>query len=129
VKERRNTVMQPSTYITDDEARHVLAYLMRRAVSDPSFRRSLLTEPRTALEREFDIDLPADLDIRFVENLGADMTVVLPDPQEDRVLTDDDLEHVAGGTGYRFVELLLDAVERRYRPHGPVLQGASESSP
>lgn len=86
--------------ITPDETRQVMAYVMRRAITDLAFRQSLLNNPRSALEQEFNLALPATFRIRFVENQGADLTVVLPDPlPTTHHLSDRDLEYVAGGWG------------------------------
>jgi hypothetical protein len=70
--------------ISEEEARRVIAYVLRRAETDPSFRSALLSTPKEALEAEFAIDLPDSFNIRFVENNGADLTVVLPDVASER---------------------------------------------
>lgn len=86
--------------ISTAEARKVFKYVKSRAKTDPEFREKLLSAPREVLEAEFDVPLPENFSIRFVENQGADLTVVLPDPSDpDAELSDDDLEHVAGGAG------------------------------
>lgn len=76
--------------ISDEEARRVLAYVLRRAETDPSFRSALLSNPKEALEAEFAIELPGSFNIQFVENNGADLTVVLPDVASERSSDDAD---------------------------------------
>ena len=80
-----------------NEAQMVFSYLMRRAATDMTFRRALLRNPKATLEQEFDLALPPTFNIRFVENHGADLTLVLPDPCDDASLSEADLEFVAGG--------------------------------
>jgi hypothetical protein len=87
-----------TSQITTQEAREVFQYVKRRARRDPAFREQLLESPRETLEAEFDIRLPDEFNIRFVENRGADLTVVLPDPSEpDNQLSEDELQNVSGG--------------------------------
>jgi hypothetical protein len=65
---------------------------------DAAFRRSLLTDPRSALQKELDLELPGDFKIRFVENEGADLTVILPDLElPDIELSDENLVRIFGG--------------------------------
>lgn len=66
--------------MTEEEACDLFRYVMDRAQTDMVFRAGLLNSPRQILERALDIDLPEEFNIRFVENKGADLTVVLPDP-------------------------------------------------
>lgn len=90
--------MEASNSISAAEARKVFEYVKRRSKTDSAFRQKLLDAPREILELEFDVALPEDFHIRFIENKGADLTVVLPDPAEPGdALTDDDLNRVAGG--------------------------------
>lgn len=86
--------------LTREEMRAVYSYVMKRARTDRDFRHALLFSPKQALEQEFDLDLPDHFNIRFVENNGADLTLVLPDlePLPDEPLSEYDLGYVAGGT-------------------------------
>jgi hypothetical protein len=96
---------------SQDESRQVMAYVLRRAITDPAFRQGLLTNPRLALETEFNLELPATFRIRFVENQGADLTVVLPDPVSNtHHLSDRDLEYVAGGAGWEGLAALVQGL-------------------
>ena len=90
--------MHAAPMLTARDARHVLEYLRRRARTDAVFRKDLLSDPKSALKRELEIELPEDFNIRFVENAGAHMTVVLPDPEvSGRELSDDQLMQIFGG--------------------------------
>jgi hypothetical protein len=75
--------------------------ILKRASTDMTFRAGLLTDPRAAITKAFGMTIPPDFRIKFVER-GPDLDalVVLPDVKsKDEELSEDDLEHVAGGTG------------------------------
>ncbi|WP_457653294.1 hypothetical protein [Rhodocaloribacter sp.] len=106
--------MQEPVPLSENEARDVYLYVIRRAVTDPAFRAALLRDARATLEREFDLILPDHFNIRFVENDGADLTIVLPDPGGiDGALNMQALEYVAGGAHAAFAGLI------QRRTHGP----------
>ena len=95
--------------LTDDEGKMVFAYIMQRATEDSFFRDGLLKTPKKTLEKELGIELPNHFNIRFIDNEGADLTIVLPD-LSDQPLSDSDLEYVAGGVDVvqrEFVEYLF----------------------
>jgi hypothetical protein len=80
-----------------------LRAVLTRASVDREFRRQLLEDPRTAIERAFGIAIPADFRIKFIEREpGLDAVVVLPDFKESAgdagELNDDQLDVVTGGT-------------------------------
>ncbi|WP_456426429.1 hypothetical protein [Rhodocaloribacter sp.] len=101
-----DVAMQEPVPLSEDEARDIYFYVIRRAVTDPAFRAALLRDARATLEREFDLILPVHFNIRFVENEGADLTIVLPDPGGvDGALNMQTLEYVAGGAGAPFAGL------------------------
>ena len=77
-----------------DHAQALTAVLTRSA-TDTEFRTRLLSDPRAAIEEATGRDVPADMDIRFVENDGF-ATIVLPDFAGSE-LSDNQLEAVAGG--------------------------------
>lgn len=66
--------------MTEDEACKLFRYVMDRSQTDMVFRSGLLNQPKEVLEEVLSIELPPEFNIRFVENKGADLTVVLPDP-------------------------------------------------
>jgi hypothetical protein len=52
--------------------------LVERARSDPSFKELLLTNPRTAFERELGYPLPKSLSVKVVEESPTELFLVLP---------------------------------------------------
>jgi hypothetical protein len=72
---------------------HVLA----RASKDAAFRQALLSDPKAALAREFDVQVADSVTIRVLEDTPTTFTLVLP-PQETamRELSDAELEAAAG---------------------------------
>ena len=52
--------------------------LVRRANTDPAFRARLLTDPRSAIAEELDIQLPESLEVVVVEERPDRLCLVLP---------------------------------------------------
>jgi hypothetical protein len=76
--------------------------IVQRSLEDGAFRRSLLEDPRAAIERELNTRLPAGVEIRAVEETPDTVYLVLPGRPTDAEsgeLSDRDLESVAGGEG------------------------------
>jgi len=76
------------------------ARLIAKAWEDETFKRSLLDDPKAAIEKELEVTLPADLKIQVVEETLDTICLVLPvDPKTlpDAELSEDELEAVAGG--------------------------------
>ena len=74
--------------------------LIERGLEDESFRQRLLEEPRAALEEELGARLPAEIQIRVVEETQDTIYLVLPSASpigEGGELSDQQLEAVAGG--------------------------------
>ena len=83
---------------TQEEVHKILNEVARKSSVDPEFRKLCLTDPNAAIARVSETPLPENFRIRFVENEGANMTVVLPDLAiAEEELSDAELETVAGG--------------------------------
>ena len=54
------------------------ARLIARAWHDPDFKRQLLANPKAAIEQEFGIELPADLEVTAVEDTPDHLHLVVP---------------------------------------------------
>ena len=74
--------------------------LLQRSIEDESFRQRLLEDPRAALEEELGARLPAEIQVRAVEETQDTIYLVLPSTPmagaESVELTDQELESVAG---------------------------------
>ncbi|MCM2255471.1 MAG: hypothetical protein NDJ94_07340 [Vicinamibacteria bacterium] len=83
---------------TQDKANEKLRELAKRAQTDMEFRKLALADPVAAIAKIDPTPLPKWFKVRFVDNAGATLTVVLPDPpSQSSELSDAELEQVAGG--------------------------------
>ena len=83
---------------TQEEVNKILNEVARKSSVDPEFRKLCLTNPNAAMASVSGTPLPEHFRIRFVENEGATMTVVLPDLAiAEEELSETELEAVAGG--------------------------------
>ena len=83
---------------TQEEANAKLNELAKKAQTDMEFRKLCLKDPVAAVAKIDPRPMPEWFKIRFVENEGATVTVVLPDPpSKEGELSDAELEQVAGG--------------------------------
>ena len=76
------------------------ARLVTRAWNDPAFRQQLLDDPRTALEQELGVELPAQMTIQILEETPDTLYMVLPESPEalsTRELSDTELDAASGG--------------------------------
>jgi nitrile hydratase alpha subunit len=77
----------------------VFRTIVERAVKDKRFRAALTEDPKSAIAKEFGIELPDDVKVQVHENSPKDIHIVLPnplEPTERRPLTREELEQVAG---------------------------------
>jgi hypothetical protein len=74
--------------------------LIDKAMKDTAFRQKLVSAPRTAIEEELGVALPADVDIGVVEETPEKIWLVVPaaiPPLAAQELSDVELNAVAGG--------------------------------
>lgn len=77
-------------------AQEALQRILVRSATDMEFRQRLLANPRSAFA-EYGHELPAGMDIRFIEN-RHDATIVLPDPIDAVIeLSEMELAEINGG--------------------------------
>ncbi|MBD1835214.1 NHLP leader peptide family natural product precursor [Cyanobacteria bacterium FACHB-472] len=77
--------------------REIEEKIIARAWQDASFKQELLSNPRTAFEKE-GIPLPQSIELRVVEESSNTLYFVLPmQPSETGELSEAELESVAGG--------------------------------
>lgn len=82
------------------------AALVAKAQAEPAFRQALLKNATAAIEKEFGIKLPAGSELKVVEETASTNYLVLP-AARDGVLSDADLDAVAGGTINSFFSAIL----------------------
>jgi hypothetical protein len=89
-----------ATEWTQEAINDAFRRIAERATSDPEFRNLALSRPAEAVKEATGKQVPSGVNIRFVDNAGADFTVVLPDAKSRAgELSDAELEQVAGGRG------------------------------
>ena len=95
----RGTVQQvEGQQWTPSEASHVEIELKKRALKDPEFRALALKNPQAAIAKINSKPLPKGFKVKVVENDGANVVIVLPDPVgRIQDLSEFDLETIAGG--------------------------------
>ena len=73
--------------------------IIAKAWSDPAFKAKLLADPHAALE-ELGVAVAAGKTVKVVENADRHLHLVLP-PKPAGALSEEALDHVAGGACYR----------------------------
>jgi len=56
--------------------------LFRRAWDDPEFKARLLSDPRGTLERELDLEIPAEVELLVHEQTPTRIHLILPPPPQ-----------------------------------------------
>ena len=72
--------------------------ILAKAQSDEAFRKRLIENPKS-VAADHGISIPPRVDIRVVENASTVVRIVLTATQMQGVLSDEQLDAVAGGTG------------------------------
>ncbi len=80
------------------------AKVIAKACADEAFKKSLIASPRSAMEQEFGIKLPASVNVQVVEESADNLYLVLPHQNPSGELSDMELEGVAGGTTKGYTE-------------------------
>ena len=87
---------------TQEQIDQTLRAVVERSISDPAFRAAALQDGNNAIGKVSASAIPGDFRVRFVDNAGYDMTVVLPDAPSagapQLTLSDAELAGVSGGT-------------------------------
>lgn len=84
---------------TKEELRKSLFEVKKKAITDVAFRKLCLSDAALAIKEIAGKDLPVEMKLKFIENDGSHMTIVLPDMTEDE-MSEEDLDRVSGGTCY-----------------------------
>jgi hypothetical protein len=69
------------------------------AMEDAEYRQALIDDPKATLSKEMGEELPADLEVKTIEETGKVIYLTVPEamPQSGDELSEDDLQKVAGG--------------------------------
>ncbi|HOW27326.1 MAG TPA: NHLP leader peptide family RiPP precursor [Elusimicrobiota bacterium] len=73
--------------------------IIKKALTDPAFKKALIANPNAAIEKELGMKIPAGLTVKVVEDAPNTVHLVLPAVPAKGELGDADLEKVSGGTG------------------------------
>ena len=83
------------THNTSLEAR-----IIARAANDATFKQDLLHNPKTTIEKAFEVKFPATAIVQVQQDSNGTLHVVLPAPESSLVELDDaQLSQVTGGSG------------------------------
>ena len=80
-----------------EELEKVLLEMKKKAMTDAAFRKLCLSDAAVAVQEIAGKELPDGMKLKFVENDGVHITIVLPDMATDE-MSEEDLDKVAGGT-------------------------------
>ena len=89
--------------------------IVNKAAEDEAFKQQLLSNPKTAITKELNVDLPADLQIEVVQQTPQKLYLVLPlevklEEEAGEELSEEELEAVAGGIAWTPVIKTVTAV-------------------
>lgn len=57
--------------------------ILEKAMKDEAFKKELMTNPKEALKKEFNIEVPQDIDIKVLEETEKQVYVVIPASPEE----------------------------------------------
>ncbi|QIN80486.1 NHLP leader peptide family natural product precursor [Rubrobacter marinus] len=84
-----------------DELAEVCRRLVRKGTEDEAFRRGLLADPRSTVEQELGVKLPAEIEVRVIQGTQETFSLIIaPDVSPDArggELSDEELEASAAG--------------------------------
>jgi hypothetical protein len=81
---------------TEEQFTKTLSQITAKAWSDPAFKKRLMADP-AAVAKEFGMPLPAGMQIKVIEDSTTVRHFVLPPRPPVEELSDEQLDHVAGG--------------------------------
>ncbi|BBB90643.1 MAG TPA: NHLP leader peptide family RiPP precursor [Methylomusa anaerophila] len=74
--------------------------IVKKAWENDNFKKSLIADPKAAIEAEFGVKVPAGIELKVVEQTAKLRYIVMP--EKAGTLSEEQLDNVAGGgcTGY-----------------------------
>ena len=95
-----------------DQRKAFDADLIEKALKDDDFRKALLADPKAALEKEWGVSLPADLNIAVHQESKHQLHVVLPSAaQAGDELSADELHTDSSKSWKHFGECVLECTQ------------------
>ena len=67
------------------------------AIENPNYRKALISDPKSVIEKQLSTTLPANVEVKALEETSTVSYVVVPHVAAEGELDDADLEKVAGG--------------------------------
>ena len=98
------------TQWSKEDAEKIIFDLKKLAMKDSVFRKMCLANAAAAVKAVSGKELPEGMKVKFIENDGNHMTIVLPD-MVDGEMSESDLDSVAGGTAYSFIYSICTCIE------------------
>lgn len=73
----------------------LLEKIVKKAWENDTFKKSLIADPKAAIEAEFGVKVPADVELKVVEQTAKLKYIVMP--EKSGALSEEQLDSVAGG--------------------------------
>jgi hypothetical protein len=77
-EDERDKEATPVTEQTGGGHGDIVAEIIARTWKDPDFKQELLTNPKAALREQFEIEVPAEVDLTVLEESKSHVYLVLP---------------------------------------------------
>jgi hypothetical protein len=94
---------QSNNQQTNSKTRNEIeAHIIAQAWKDDAYKQELISNPKVVFEKEFCIQLPAEVNVQVMQETSTNLYIVIPQlPRQvaEAELNEDELEAVAGGIG------------------------------
>lgn len=71
----------------EDREKQLREQIIEKAWSDNAFKLQLLADPKSAIQKEFGIDIPAEINLKVLEETDDTFYLVLPKKPDDTDVT------------------------------------------
>lgn len=91
------------SHMADNQSSGMMDRLVKKAWESESFKKELLANPRAAIEKEFGVKIPDNVDVTALEDTPQKIHVVVPMSPvaaSTKKMSEADLEAVAGGVSW-----------------------------
>lgn len=84
-----------------------LAPVVAKAWKDEKFKKELISNPKAVISKEFGVQIPDNVNVKVLEENANNLYIILPTrPQVEGELTDEQLQDVAGGSGWKVISTI-----------------------